>query len=57
MVGKKLVDDGTIEWVDDECIGFKCKCGESLVLGIYDFRECDCKRKYIMEQRIKIYEK
>lgn len=44
---------GTIQWVADECVGYLCMCGESLVVGIYEDNPavCQwCKSAYVLKQ-------
>jgi len=52
---KKKVAKGFITWIDEECVGFKCECGEieSVIVGIYkdiDYSCLGCGRKYILKQ-------
>lgn len=44
---------GEIMWVDDEVVGYKCECGERIVVDIYkdDADACPiCGRRYVLQQ-------
>ena len=52
---------GEIQWIDEECVGFKCECGEELVVSIYNEmfapNKCPkCGKQYILIQSNEVFE-
>jgi len=55
---------GQIQWIDEECVGFKCECGEEIVVGIpfenddaVDGNICPkCGKRYILIQSNEVFE-
>ena len=50
---------GEILWIDDECVGYKCECGEEIVVDIYSgpYNKCrKCGRQYILHQSNIVFE-
>jgi len=47
-----------IEWIDDEVVGMTCDCGYSMLVDIYNWKECPvCKKKYKLKQSTELLEK
>lgn len=51
---------GEILWIDEECVGYKCECGnDDLIIGIYgsESNRCEkCGKKYHLSQINIVYE-
>ena len=58
---KRKEAKGQIKWIDEECVGFKCECGEVIVVGIDDEisdpNKCPkCGKQYILIQSNEVFE-
>jgi len=58
---------GNIIWIDDECVGYTCECGRTIVVDIYGNPEIEdwqysksicpkCKRDLFLKQVNIVYE-
>ena len=50
---------GKILWIDEECVGYKCECGEEIVVDIYNvpYSKCSrCEKQFILRQSNIVFE-
>ena len=54
----KISTEGQITWVDDQCVGYKCECGEDeIVIDVSGVEKCKrCGRIYMLEQVTEVFE-
>ncbi len=57
---EKIKAKGSITWIDDELVGFKCACGgKEMSVSIYEdgAYSCEgCGKKYVLKQENTVYE-
>lgn len=58
---KRKEAKGQIQWIDEECVGFKCECGEELEVTInakkFEPDKClKCGKEYILIQSNEVFE-
>jgi len=51
--------EGDIVWIAEECVGYKCECGEEIVVDVYGTspNKCPkCGRQYVLRQTNIVFE-